>query len=665
VQAEKNPDARSFRSSVSRKLLVTMVAPLVLLCAVLAVSAVLTVYRYASDSVGQVARGLVDSEADHVEAFLEEHGRIVDAMLANQQLRDFFTAYRQRGRNLGGDPVADSVVSSMARISDEVESIESFFFASAFTGEYFDRRGRLQLVDYDARERWWWSEAVEHGELYVQPPASDADSGRVVVAIKTPVHEGSQLIGVAGVDVDLGAIGERVSAISFRGAGAAFLVADEGRLVYFPRLDYEQLKTRGQQLEVGLADLDVELEGAAGFGRLAEVMAARRGGRASVELDGEDHLVFFSPVTLDHPRVSWTLGLAVPESVILKPVWRATVIAGLISVVALGLVSLTVMVATRSLVGRPIRGLADRFRDIADGGGDLTRRLEIPSDDELGALADLFNRFVEQIRSGVALMADQAEILEKAAVEMETLGDRIGGLGQESSEQMETVSGAARQVSDSVQDAASGLAQMDASIREIASRASEAASVATTAVGISDSTTSRFAELRTSAESIATFVQVIESIAEQTNLLALNATIEAARAGEAGKGFAVVAGEVKQLAAQAGDATAEIRGLVGGIRDHARAAGEAQVNVADIVRRISDIQSVIATAVEEQSATTAEISRSVGLAANSSSDIAGSLENIAALIRSAADTAEAVRRAATDLGELARSLSGVVGRFSY
>ena len=306
-----------------------------------------------------------------------------------------------------------------------------------------------------------------------------------------------------------------------------------------------------------------------------------------------------------------------------------------------------------------------RFRDIAQGGGDLTQRLETDSEDELGQLARLFNLFVEQIREHIATIAEQLRLLESSSVELNQLSERIDGLGSDSSSQVDTISQAARSVSDGVQVAASGLTQMDASIREIAGSTAEAAEVAGQAVEIATSTTSRFDELGRSADSIGTFVQVIQSIAEQTNLLALNATIEAARAGEAGKGFAVVAGEVKQLASQAGDAASEIRALVEQIQGHASSAGSAHGQVADIVCRISEIQMIIASAVEEQSVTSAEITRNVGIAAGSSSDIAASLEAIAELVRSAAETAGAVGRAATELTDLARQLGGVVDRFTY
>jgi methyl-accepting chemotaxis protein len=654
-----------FRTSIARKLLLSILVPLVLLCGGLGTLAVVTIGRLASQNVHQVARAQIDAEASRIASFLAERGQAVDVMLANSHLRRFFFNYREHGRVVAGDPEFESIRTTFANIAAMDESVLSCFFASAFTGEYFDLTGRVEIAGYDARKRWWWEKALAEGGLYVQPPAADADSARVVLAIKTAVYEAGELMGVSGVDVEIGTIGRRIEEISFRGTGFGFLVADQGRLVYFPELDFEQVKTKGEQLEVSIGDLDERLDGASGFASLGREMLAGQLGQGAVELGGEDHLVVYSPVHLDHPQVNWSLGLAIPRSVLRRPITNATLVSALGLTIALVLVTLASLAGSRRLIAAPIQGLAERFGDIADGKGDLTQRLSVATNDELGELAALFNRFVGEIRGDIAAIAEQATRLQDAAVEMSSLGDQISSLGEDSSLQVDAISGAAHDVSDNVSMAATGATEMEASIREIAARAGEATQVASKAVEISAATTSRFGELASSADRIGTFVQVIQSIAEQTNLLALNATIEAARAGDAGKGFAVVASEVKQLAAQASSATDEIRGLVAGIQQHSGSAAEANQEVAGIIERINEIQLVIASAVEEQSATTAEISRSVTQAAGSSSEIAQNLEGIANLVRSAAQTAGAAREAAVQLADMATDLAAVVERFTY
>jgi PAS domain S-box-containing protein len=266
----------------------------------------------------------------------------------------------------------------------------------------------------------------------------------------------------------------------------------------------------------------------------------------------------------------------------------------------------------------------------------------------------------QQTRSVEASVRENANRLNTAAEELGATANTMLSNTEDTATRANTVAAASEEVAVTVRTVASSVEEMSASIREIARSASQAADVAGQAVASAEETNQTVARLGQSSAEIGNVIKVITSIAQQTNLLALNATIEAARAGEAGKGFAVVANEVKELAKETAKATEEIGQKIESIQRNTNGAVTAIKNIADIIKRISDIQSTIASAVEEQSATTNEISRNVADVANGSTSITENIIAVAQAARSATDGVHAMQAAARGLGELAAGLEQLV-----
>ena len=337
----------------------------------------------------------------------------------------------------------------------------------------------------------------------------------------------------------------------------------------------------------------------------------------------------------------------------------------LVAVVIALCVSLIVGVLLTRSISRPLNKMIGRFRDIAEGEGDLTQRVEVTSQDEIGQLGSWFNAFVAKVQHAVQAIGQNTQGLARSSEELTQVSQHMGQNAGETSNQAEVVAAASEQVNANVGMVATGAEEMGASIKEIAQNASEAARVTAQAVQVAEGATGTITKLGESSTEIGNVIKVITSIAEQTNLLALNATIEAARAGEAGKGFAVVANEVKELAKQTSAATEDIGQKIATTQSDTQEAVGAIEQVSGIINQINDIANTIASAVEEQSATTSEMGRNVGEAALRTNEIS---QSIGGMTRTAQETkggATNVQGAAQELATMAEELQRLVGQFRY
>ncbi|MCB2145601.1 MAG: methyl-accepting chemotaxis protein [Deltaproteobacteria bacterium] len=340
---------------------------------------------------------------------------------------------------------------------------------------------------------------------------------------------------------------------------------------------------------------------------------------------------------------------------------------------------------------RALKEMIASFQDIAEGEGDLTKRIKINSKDEIAELAGWFNTFLEKLQGMIKKIAVNSTNVDRSSAELSEIAVQMSHGAGETSSRANNVATAAEEMSANLNNVAAAMEQsstntsmvataaeeMTATINEIAQNAEKARAISDQAVHKAVETSGQMEGLGLAAQGIGKVVETITEISEQVNLLALNATIEAARAGEAGKGFAVVANEIKELAKQTSAATLEIKEKIANIQGSTDGTVKGINEISEVINNINEIVGTIATAVEEQSAATKEIASNIAQASqgiqevnenvNQSSTVAAEITRDIAVVNQSsseiANSSDQVKVSGDDLKRMAAELHTIVGSF--
>jgi len=550
-------------------------------------------------------------------------------------------------QNIAQDPTnAETLMAQNALISS---------FLTVYLGKVdggFSVRPDAKMPDgYDPRTRPWYKDGMSAAGATLTEPYIDMTTNKMVIGILSKV---SSSVGVVGGDLALDGLVQIINSLNFGGMGYAFLVNDQGKVLVHPDKDL---------VMKSLSDL------------FPQHTPKLTGELTEVQSDGQARLLTFTPIT-GLPSANWYIGLSVDKDKafsMLSTFRTSAVIATVVAVVIIiGLLGLLI-----NVLMQPLHTMTRAMEDIAEGEGDLTKRLRIHNHDEFGILGTAFNRFVERIHSSISEVSSATEQVNEVALRVISASNSSMTNSDEQSNRTNSVAAAINELGAAAQEIAGNAAQASqhaSSARLLAEEGQQVVERNIAAMNrLSDlivSSSGHIETLNNKTVNIGQILEVITSISQQTNLLALNAAIEAARAGEAGRGFAVVADEVRNLAHRTQESAQQVQTMIEELQVGARAsvdtmdqsqrhsqdsvqiANQAGERLDSVTVRISEIDGMnqsVATATEEQTAVVEAINMDIN--------------EINMLNQEGVENLQATLRACSDLEQQAGRLKQLVGSF--
>jgi methyl-accepting chemotaxis protein len=539
----------------------------------------------------------------------------------------------------------------------EQKALTSTFMASYLgdaTGHFTIRPDAKMPDGFDPRVRPWYKGAESSSTPTLTEPYIDAATGQTIISIATASKKAGQSVGVVGGDLSLQTLIDTLSARDFDGMGYAFLVSADGKILVHPDKAMV-MKSLSEAYPQDTPRINSDF--------------------SEVDVDGKTRIVTFTPIK-GLPSVNWYIGLSVDKDKAFAMLSEFRTSAVIATVIAVAIIIALLGMLIRILI-QPLHVMTRAMQDIADGEGDLTKRLTIQNQDEFGILGTAFNRFVERIHTSIREVSSATGQVNEVALRVVAASNSSMFNSDQQASRTNSVAAAINQLGAAAQEIARNAAQASNQASDARSLAEDGQQVVDRSIkamnqlsSMLSASSSNIESLNSKTVNIGQILEVITSISQQTNLLALNAAIEAARAGEAGRGFAVVADEVRNLAHRTQESAQQVQTMIEelqvGARESVSTMSDSQRHSQDSVEianlagerlnsvtlRIGEIDGMdqsVATATEEQTAVVESINVDI--------------TEINTLNQEGVENLQATLRACSDLEQQASRLKQLVGSF--
>jgi methyl-accepting chemotaxis protein len=619
------------------------------------------------------AAGVAADLARLTDITLREEIILAQSIAMDPEIDTLLTKIRKNGMEGTADQIS-ALHQNLAKTFETLGAHHQGIYVTDFQGNRITGvlEGGQEYKKDSIADRSYFQAAKTSGNAVIGDVARSATNGKLICAICIPVKSAAkEFIGSFVLTFKVEFLSELISTRKIGNTGYGFMIDKTGLVLAHPVADNV---------------LKLDISKVPGMGEITSKMTAGQKGVEEYVFKGVDKIAGFAPLT----EVNWYVAATQETDEFLKAARSIRTLSLSIGLAAMVLTAI-IVIYFAGLIVKPLTRAIDSLRDIAEGEGDLTKRLDDRSQDEVGVLGLWFNKFIEKLQAMIKRIAENSdrvngsanqllEIARQMSAGADDTSARAANLATASEEMtanLNNVAAAMEQSSTNTNMVASAAEEMSATINEIADNAERAREISSKAVVQAKNASVRMEELGKAAQKISMVTETITEISEQTNLLALNATIEAARAGEAGKGFAVVANEIKDLAKQTAQATLNIKGQIDDVQRTTQSTVIEINEISEVIGGVNDIVATIATAVEEQTAATREIASNISQASqgiqevnenvNQSSTVSAGIAKDISQVNLAAtgisQSSREVRTSSEDLQRMAKELNTIVGSF--